>query len=41
METGRGKTFISIMLMADLLGIDITNNINFGKRTNNQEEWTS
>ena len=25
-ETGKGKTFISIMLMADLLGIDITNN---------------
>ena len=25
-ETGKGKTFISIMLMADLLGIDILNN---------------
>ena len=25
-ETGKGKTFISIMLMADLLGIDINNN---------------
>ena len=24
-ETGKGKTFISIMLMADLLGIDINN----------------
>ena len=27
-ETGKGKTFISIMLMADLLGIDINNNNN-------------
>ena len=27
-ETGKGKTFISIMLMADLLGIDILNNEN-------------
>ena len=29
-ETGRGKTFISIMLMADFLGIDISQNSNIG-----------
>ena len=37
-ETGRGKTFISIMLMADLLKIDIQNPLNTNKNIDKRKK---
>ena len=37
-ETGKGKTFISIMLMANFLGIDINNPSSSNKKKNRQKQ---